>query len=582
MQKKIPENGNVVKAETSQWSSRHLLMISAGLLLFYLILYIVPLGVRPLTYPDEVRYAEIPREMLLSGNWIVPHLDGLRYFEKPPLGYWIDAIAISLFGENEFAVRLPSAIASGLTTLLLFIFTLRTTSNIRVALFAALIHMTMLTVYIVSTINTPDDLLTLFLTAGIIFFYFAADANRQRTGTQSLYWLSGCFFGLAFLTKGFLAFAIPFLILVPWMLWNGQWRLLLTKAWPVIAAALLVIMPWSILIALREGDFWHYFFWVEHVRRFAADDAQHREPSYFYLMYLPLLLFPWFNLLPAAISGLSAKFKKTGTSNNQPQLSSIRLAWLWFLLPFLFFSVSKGKLITYILPCAPAIAFLSATGLFYYFEKQRKLFNAGVLFNTLILSGLLTWIFFNQSMDTGSRIYAADENGHLTILVISLITGTIAGLIAYYNNRPGVKLIANMALISPLLFTIDYILPEQVLELKSPGVLLGQYKDKITDNTLIISDGNVIRAADWYFKRDDIYLISVGELEYGLNYPDTAYKLLDQEQFSKLMTASGNRPIIMVCNPTCDEKFSRLLPATASKQIWGDFELWHNKLSTAK
>ena len=557
-------------------------MMSAGLLLFYLILYIVPLGIRPLSYPDEVRYAEIPREMLLSGDWIVPHLDGLRYFEKPPLGYWIDAIAISLFGENEFAVRLPSAIASGLTTLLLFIFTLRTTSNIRVALLAALIHMTMFTVYIVSTINTPDDLLTLFLTAGIISFYFAADANRQKTCPQWLWWLSGGFFGLAFLTKGFLAFAIPFLILVPWMLWNGQWRLLLTKAWPVIAAALLVIMPWSILVALREGDFWHYFFWVEHVRRFTSDDAQHREPFYFYLMYLPLLLFPWFNLLPAAISGLSAKFKKTDTCNNQPQLSSTRLAWLWFLLPFLFFSVSKGKLLTYILPCAPAIAFLSATGLFYYFEKQRKLFNAGVLFNTLILSGLLTGIFFNQSMETGSRIYAADENGHLTILVIALITGTIAGLIAYYNNRPGVKLIANMALISPLLITIDYIIPEQGLELKSPGILLEQYKDRITDDTLIISDGNVIRAADWYFKRDNIYLISVGELDYGLHYPDSAYKLLDQMQFSALMSKSENRPIIMVCNPTCDEKFSNLLPATASKHTLGDFELWHNNVSTAK
>jgi len=574
-------NGNAFKADTAQWNSRHLLLMAAGLLVFYLILYIVPLGQRPLTYPDEVRYAEIPREMLLSGNWVVPHLDGLRYFEKPPLGYWANAIAISLFGENEFAIRLPSAIASGLTTLLLFFFTLRATANIRVALFAALIHMTILTVYIVSTLNAPDDLLTLFLTAGIIIFYFAADANRQRTATQSLYWLSGCFFGLAFLSKGFLAFAIPILILVPWMLWNGQWRLPASRAWPVIAAALLVILPWSIFIAQREGDFWHYFFWVEHVRRFTSNDAQHKEPFYFFLMYLPVLLFPWFSLLPAAVSGLSVKFNKTDAEYNQPLLSSTRLAWLWFLLPFLFFSLSKGKLFTYILPCLPAIAFLIAIGLYHYLEKHRKLFHAGILFNTFIFFCLLVGLFFRQSLETSSRIYAANENGHLAILVITLITGIIAGLIAFYNNRPGIKLIANTALISPLLFAIDFIIPEQSLELKAPGIFLEQYKDQITDDTLIISDGNVIRAVTWYFKRDDVYLISEGELDYGLQYPDSTYKLIDQEHFSELMSDSANRPIIMVCNPNCDERYSKLLPATAIQKSWGDFVLWQNQVSAA-
>jgi 4-amino-4-deoxy-L-arabinose transferase len=580
--RKIHENGNVVKTDTAKWSSRHLLMLSAGMLLFYLILYILPLGQRPLTYPDEVRYAEIPREMLLSSNWVVPHLDGLRYFEKPPLGYWVNAIAISLFGENEFAVRLPSAIASGLTTLLLFIFTLRTTLNIRLALFAALIHMTILTVYVVSSLNAPDSLLTFFLTGGIILFYFAAEANTQRTGSQALWWLAGGFFGLAFLAKGFLAFAIPFLILVPWILWNGQWHLLLTRSWQVIAAALLVIMPWSILIAQQEGDFWHYFFWVEHVRRFTAENAQHREPFYFYLMYLPVLLFPWLTLLPAAISGLLGKFKNIPTGHNQPQLSSTRLAWLWFLLPFLFFSVSKGKLFTYILPCFPAIAFLMATGLFYYFEKQRKLFNAGVLFNTLVLICLLIGLFINQSIATGSRIYTANENDHVIILTITLITGTIAGLIAFYNKRPDIKLLANAALISPLLFAIDFIIPEHSLELKAPGVFLEHYKDQITDDTLIISDGNIIRAVTWYFKRDDVYLISEGELDYGLKYLDSTDKLLDQEQFSELMIDSANRPFIMVCNPTCDERYSKFLPAAASKENWGDFELWHNNMSTAK
>ena len=86
----------------------------------FVLLYIIPLGIRPIILPDESRYAEIPREMLTSGNWIVPKLNGLRYFEKPVLGYWLNASSIKLFGENAFAARLPSALATGLSAFIIF------------------------------------------------------------------------------------------------------------------------------------------------------------------------------------------------------------------------------------------------------------------------------------------------------------------------------------------------------------------------------------------------------------------------------------------------------------------------------
>ena len=94
---------------------------SAGLIVLFLLLYILPLGVRPIVIPDEARYCEIPREMLVSGDWVVPRLNGLRYFEKPVLGYWVTAASMALFGQNPFAARLPSAAATGLSALLLFL-----------------------------------------------------------------------------------------------------------------------------------------------------------------------------------------------------------------------------------------------------------------------------------------------------------------------------------------------------------------------------------------------------------------------------------------------------------------------------
>ncbi|MFA7462340.1 MAG: phospholipid carrier-dependent glycosyltransferase, partial [Anaerovoracaceae bacterium] len=106
----------------STLNKRYILLI----LSFFLLAYILPLGVRDLVVPDETRYGEIPREMIASGEWISPHLNGLRYFEKPVLGYWVHAGSLLMFGENNFAVRLPSALSVGLSALLIYVLVWRT------------------------------------------------------------------------------------------------------------------------------------------------------------------------------------------------------------------------------------------------------------------------------------------------------------------------------------------------------------------------------------------------------------------------------------------------------------------------
>ena len=146
----------------------------------WLVIYILPLGQRPLIMPDETRYAEIPREMLSTGDWVVPRLAGLRYFEKPPLGYWVNATSISLLGEHEFAVRLPSAVAAGLTALLVFGFARTVSRCAKTGIFAAAVYLTFVEVYLVGTFNVLDNLLTLFLTAAIIAFHRAVVSRDAR------------------------------------------------------------------------------------------------------------------------------------------------------------------------------------------------------------------------------------------------------------------------------------------------------------------------------------------------------------------------------------------------------------------
>ena len=193
------------------------------LLLFslFLLLYIVPLGVRPLFVPDETRYAEVPREMISSSDWIAPKLDGLRYFEKPALGYWLIALSMMLFGENAFAVRFPSALAAGLAALLIYLL-VRKYSKDSVPWLPTLIFMTFVEVYALGTFSVLDTLFSLFITAGLTAYYFAADRDSATWKKILFLALFGISCGLAFLTKGFLAFAVPALVVAPFMLWEKR------------------------------------------------------------------------------------------------------------------------------------------------------------------------------------------------------------------------------------------------------------------------------------------------------------------------------------------------------------------------
>ena len=324
------------------------------LVVLYVLLYLVPLPVRPLASPDEVRYGEIAREMLASGDWVSPHFNGVRYFEKPPLGHWLNAVSLAVFGENAFAVRLPAALATGLAALIVFGFARRFAGG-RVAALATLVFLTTFLVAGVGTFALLDAFLALFLTAALAAYYAAL---RERAARRR-HWLIACgaACGAAFLVKGFLALAIPVIVAVPYLAMARRWRDLVTTPWWPIAIALVVALPWSVAVHLREPDFWRYFFWVEHVQRFTADDAQHAAPAWYYLAYLPLLGWPWILLLPAAALGL----RRTIVDGD-----FLRYVVLAAVLPLLFFSASKGKLATYILPCFAPLSILLAAGIERY------------------------------------------------------------------------------------------------------------------------------------------------------------------------------------------------------------------------
>jgi 4-amino-4-deoxy-L-arabinose transferase len=200
-------------------------MKKSGLIVisFFLLLYILPLGVRPMIVPDETRYAEMGREMVETGNWIVPRIDGLRYFEKPILGYWLHALSIKLLGTNAYAVRLPSALAVGLSALILFFFVRRFTSDAVTAIAATVVFLTCLEVYGVGTFCVLDSIFSMFVTATMVLFFFAF--TETHSSKKRIFLLSaGIACGLAFLTKGFLAFVIPAVAIIPFAIWQRRFK----------------------------------------------------------------------------------------------------------------------------------------------------------------------------------------------------------------------------------------------------------------------------------------------------------------------------------------------------------------------
>ncbi len=513
----------------------------------YILLYLLPLGARPLFVPDEVRYGEVPREMIASGDWLVPRLDGLQYFEKPVLGYWLHAGSIMIFGENRFALRLPSALAVGLSALLVFLLVRHAvsrdgiSSGVRDASLAVLIFLTCFEVVAVGTFTVLDSLLAFFLTATMTAFYFAGEAPAGSGREKSFLLLAGIACGLAFLTKGFLAFAVPVVALLPWLVWQGRMRDIFRMAWLPLLAAVLVALPWSILIHLREPDFWRFFFWNEHVRRFLADNAQHRESFWFFFITAPAMFLPWAFVMPAGIAGLKDRLQLT---NARSRL--LRFALCWLLFPFLFFSASSGKLLTYILPCFPPFAILMALGLDSALRQGRKrLFQAGVatmagLFALLLVGLVGLQIFAPQDLHPYTRTWKwlMAANG-LALMIFFCLR-------AMRSQRPGMTILSIAMAPVTLLAGLHFIMPDLTIEKKAPGPLLIRHRRDITPQTIIISGEEPLQAVCWFFQRRDVLLLGgAGELAYGLTRNDGPPRQLDVRGAAGIIRHNRGRTVLI-------------------------------------
>jgi len=532
--------------------------LSLSLLLLFVALYLLPLGVRPLMEPDETRYAEVPREMIESGDWITPRLNGMRYFEKPPLGYWLNGLSILAWGENAFAVRLPSALAVGLSALLLLFLVRQACPREEewAGPLAGLILLTSVEVLAVGTFAVLDSMLAATLTLTMVCLFLASRAERGTSQRALFLSAAGVSCGLAFLTKGFLALVVPALAMGGYLVWERRWRDLLTLAWLPLLVATLTTLPWGLAIHSQEPDFWNYFFWHEHVQRFLGGaEAQHQEPFWSFVLTAPAMFVPWAFLLPAAGLGLWR-----GTPQAAPR-TFIRFCLCWFFLPFLFFSLSSGKLLTYILPCFPPLAILVSLGLLAALRGgQVKAFQVGAKATALLsaLSAIALLVVQTVGLEGVAPPYS--QRWQWLLGLIAILTLAILPLAACRAVQPGRRLL--LFGLSPVLLmaAVGFIMPDQVSEKKSPGALLIRHRDEITADTVVLSDEEPLRAVCWYLQRSDVLLVNAaGELAYGLGSAEAQGRLLDLPAAKARILAHPGK-IVLVARARNYRRFSAELP----------------------
>ena len=315
-------------------------------------LFAFHLGSYGLWEPDEARYAEIAREMLLWHDWIVPHLNYVPYIEKPPLLYWLTALSMRIFGINEFAARFINAAAALAGVLATYVFTRRTFGRDR-ALLAATVLATSGLYAVMAQVLTTDMLLTAAITAALFAFYL-----HWREGGR--WWLL-CYgaIGAGMLTKGPIGVAIPVLVGMIFLWWEEGWAGLrrAPRRFHIFAGATLSIaiaVPWFIAITIRQPDFLNFYFVGENLRRAFVASYDHSQPFYYYVPVIAAGMLPW---------TLAAPFIPW---RSLPPNPTRRFCMIAALSVFGLFSLAHSKLIPYVLPALPPIAILIADGLLQF------------------------------------------------------------------------------------------------------------------------------------------------------------------------------------------------------------------------
>lgn len=317
-------------------------------------MFFVLLGRLPLIEPDEGRNAEVAREMLAGGDWLVPHYDGFAYLDKPPVLFWADAVDFEVLGTSELAARLPSALAALGVVFITWLLALQMFDK-KAAIYSGIVFAVAPLAVVFSRYVIFDMPLTLFVTGALACYWAGGQSKVNRRGWALAFF---ALMGIATLTKGPVGFLIPLLVIVVYCALRRRLSDLSGLPWGLGALIFsVIVLPWFIAVSVRYPDFPRYALLRESVERFLTPEA-HRSGNLFY--YIPVFLagfFPWSFFLIFAAVGKLRKWETLAEEKSAPAIFLIT----WAVVVFVFFSFSHSKLPGYFLPALVPLSILMGT-----------------------------------------------------------------------------------------------------------------------------------------------------------------------------------------------------------------------------
>ncbi len=477
-----------------------------GLALLLAAVWLGTLDMRKLVRPDEGRYSEIPREMAVSGDWITPRLNAIKYFEKPPLQYWATATAYKVFGEHHWTARLWPALSGLLCVLLIYVAGRRLFGAV-VGFYAALILAASPGFIIVAQINTLDMGLTLFMTATLASLLLALNEPApQKSPWMIAAW---AFAALAMLSKGLVGIVLPGMVFVAYLLWHRDWQMLARLRWgwglPLFIA---IAAPWFVLVQMANPEFFDFFFIREHFSRFSSNVHRRTGGWWYFVPILAFSMLPWMAQLPRA---LADGWRSVSSGN---RFHPRRFLVLWAVLIFLFFSVSGSKLPSYIVPIFPALALLMAHTLvstsFKALQWQSWILTVGAV----ALIGYAPFVTAWGNEKVSAELYAL----YTPWLLAAGAAGLVGYLFAAWASRRGLRHPAVMGIsIGTLALTQLAALGHNVLApASSAHDIAQQIKPHLEPGMPLYSVHNYEQTLPFYLKRPMTLVQYTDELAFGL------------------------------------------------------------------
>jgi 4-amino-4-deoxy-L-arabinose transferase-like glycosyltransferase len=477
----------------------------------FILVSLYVLRVRTLVPPDEGRYAEMAREMFASGDWITTRLNGIKYFEKPPLQTWMNALSFALFGLGEWQARLWTGVC-GIFGVLLTAYAGRRVFGPRVGFYAALVLGSCFYWVACSQINSLDMSLSGMMTLSLCALLLAQ--RNDASAPERRNWMLACWAGmaLAVLAKGLIGLVLPGMVLVFYTIfardWNIWTRLHLGKGLLLFVA---ITAPWFVLVGLQNPEQPHFFFVHEHFDRFLLKE-HHREAAWWiFFALLAAGSVPWVGVLVQSLV-LGAKREPSGEAAGpfRPRLMLL----VWVVAITLFFTKSSSKLPGYILPVFPAVALLIAIYLDVGTRRSRMLTAA--LTSLLGVALLATVPFMSHLAKRGGEevLYQAYQPWVLAAGFVALAGGALAMLYARQMQRDLMVVVLALAGFA----TTELMLSgfEPIAQARAGANMLPAIQRELKADTPIYSVGIYEQSLTFYLQRPVTLVDYSDEFTFGL------------------------------------------------------------------